>query len=469
MPDIHKCKILAGIFQVTLDQLSGEMSAEEVAQIGPKGKQFFGVVKVGEQGQIVIPKQAREMYQIHPGEKLVVLGEDASKGIAILKSDSFLEFADMIRKADLTGRGVRMSKIVFFSIPAHGHTNPTIPVVSDLVKRGHEVWYYSFVEFQKKIEDVGAKFIPCDPFLPPASEEELNRKVGKDFAALIEMVVDTTIAMDEKVCRELRDIQPDCIVSDSLCFWGKLYAKKLGIPYICSTTTFGFNQHTSKLMKRDLKELVRMIISMPRITKKIKLLKDYGYQVDNFVSVIQNDNDTDTIVYTTREFQPMAETFSDKYTFVGPSILQSSEKSVSKSDKKVIYISLGTVLNQNKDFYQHCIQAFAYSDYEIMMSIGEKTKVDSLGHIPSNFTVRNYLDQIGILQKADVFITHCGMNSVHESLYHGVPMVLHPLHSEEGIVADRVAELGAGIKLRGNKPKYLAKAVAEILANQELS
>lgn len=103
LPDIHKCKILAGIFQVTLDQLSGEMSAEEVAQIGPKGKQFFGVVKVGEQGQIVIPKQAREMYQIHPGEKLVVLGEDASKGIAILKSDSFSEFADMIRKADLTG------------------------------------------------------------------------------------------------------------------------------------------------------------------------------------------------------------------------------------------------------------------------------------------------------------------------------------------------------------------------------
>lgn len=103
LPDIHKCKMLAEIFQVTLDQLSGDMSVEDVERLGPKGKQFFGVVKVGERGQIVIPKQAREMYQIHPGEKLVVLGEDVSKGLAIIKSDSFLEFADMIRKAEAVG------------------------------------------------------------------------------------------------------------------------------------------------------------------------------------------------------------------------------------------------------------------------------------------------------------------------------------------------------------------------------
>ncbi|MFT4415467.1 helix-turn-helix domain-containing protein [Fredinandcohnia humi] len=103
LPDIHKCKMLADIFQVTLDQLSGHISEDEVEHLGPKGKQFFGVVKVGERGQIVIPKQAREMYQIHAGDKLVVLGEDVTKGIAILKSDSFLEFAEMIRKAEQAG------------------------------------------------------------------------------------------------------------------------------------------------------------------------------------------------------------------------------------------------------------------------------------------------------------------------------------------------------------------------------
>lgn len=358
-----------------------------------------------------------------------------------------------------------MSKIVFFSIPAHGHTNPTLPVVSELVNRGHEVWYYSFLEFQEKIERAGAKFISCDTFLPPISEEELDRKAGKDFAALIEMVADTTIALDEKVCTELREFQPDCIVSDSLCFWGKLFARKLEIPYICSTTTFAFNQHTARLMKPGIKELFRTIIGMRRINKKMQLLKGYGYEVGNFISIIQNDNETNTIVYTTKEFQPLAETFSDKYAFVGPSIRPSSEVPVDKKGSNVIYISLGTVLNQNKDFYQNCIQAFAGSNDEIVMSIGEKINVTSLGPIPNNFTVKNHVDQIAILKRADIFITHCGMNSVNESLYYGVPMLLYPLHSEEGAVADRVAELGAGIKLQGTRPKHIAEATARLLAD----
>jgi len=102
VPDIYKCKILSEVFQVTLDQLSNEMSEEEINHLAPKGKQYFGVVKVGEQGQIVIPKQAREMYQIHAGNKLVVLGEDATKGIAILKSEGFLELAEVIRKEEQT-------------------------------------------------------------------------------------------------------------------------------------------------------------------------------------------------------------------------------------------------------------------------------------------------------------------------------------------------------------------------------
>ena len=100
LPDIHKCKVLAEIFSVSLDQLSSNLSEDEAKQLGPQGKHFFGVVKVGERGQIVIPKEAREMYQIQPGDKLIVLGEDATKGIALLNSDRFLEFAELIQESD---------------------------------------------------------------------------------------------------------------------------------------------------------------------------------------------------------------------------------------------------------------------------------------------------------------------------------------------------------------------------------
>lgn len=100
LPDIHKCKVLAEIFSVSLDQLSSNLSEDEAKQLGPQGKHFFGVVKVGERGQIVIPKEARDLYQIQPGDKLIVLGEDATKGIALLNSDRFLEFAELIRRLE---------------------------------------------------------------------------------------------------------------------------------------------------------------------------------------------------------------------------------------------------------------------------------------------------------------------------------------------------------------------------------
>ncbi|HBR27908.1 MAG TPA: glucosyltransferase [Firmicutes bacterium] len=355
-----------------------------------------------------------------------------------------------------------MGKIVFFSIPAYGHTNPTIAVVEELTKRGHEVWYYSFNLFKKRIEAAGGKFISCDEYLPELKPED-EKKVGKDFSALIEMVVDTTINLDKKVCQELLAFKPDCIVADSLSIWGKLFAKKLKIKYICSTTTFAFNQHTAKLMKRGIGEIIRMVRGMPRINEKLRLLRENGYMVDKFITLIENDNNTNTIVYTSPEFQPLSETFSNKYAFVGPSV--SAAPAYTGDKPTTVYISLGTILNKNNRFYKNCIKALKELDVDVIMSVGEKTDLSTLGEIPARFEVRKKVKQIEVLNQADVFLTHCGMNSVNESLYYGVPMVLFPQHSEQAMVAKRVATLGAGIMLRGNKPKQIRIAVEQVLYN----
>ncbi len=65
---------------------------------GPKGKHVFGTVKVGEKGQIVIPKEAREMFGIKPGDSLLLLG-DEEQGIAIVKNEVLLQFAQDIFSA----------------------------------------------------------------------------------------------------------------------------------------------------------------------------------------------------------------------------------------------------------------------------------------------------------------------------------------------------------------------------------
>ena len=233
-----------------------------------------------------------------------------------------------------------MSKIVFFGIPAHGHTNPTLGVVRELVSRGHQVWYYSYNMVRDKIESAGATFISCDDY---DMEEKLKRKdaarIGKDLAFSTKILVDTTLALDDKVCAQMSKIKPDCIVADSMAVWGKSVAKKLGIPFVSSTTTFAFNRNSAKVMKQSIWDMVKMILSIPKITKQIKRLQDKGYPVKNILDIIASDENTHTIVYTSPEFQPFADTFSEKYAFVGPSIRTTQEKT-QKNREKLVYISI---------------------------------------------------------------------------------------------------------------------------------
>lgn len=87
------------------------------------------------------------------------------------------------------------------------------------------------------------------------------------------------------------------------------------------------------------------------------------------------------------------------------------------------------------------------NDTNTIVYTSKEFDIKKLGYIPNNFQVENSVEQVIVLQSTDVFITHCGMNSVNEGLYYGETMVLFPNHSEQRMVAQRVYDLGAGIML----------------------
>ena len=90
VPDIEKCMALASVFDVTLDDLVNFNSPVSGLNVPPRGKHVFGVVTVGEKGQIVIPAQARKIFAIEPGHRLLVLG-DEGQGIALMKENDIFE------------------------------------------------------------------------------------------------------------------------------------------------------------------------------------------------------------------------------------------------------------------------------------------------------------------------------------------------------------------------------------------
>ena len=98
VPDLDKCKQLAEIFGVSLDDLANYEPEKNLGLgLPPKGKHLFGLVTVGDKGQIVIPAKARKIFDISTGDQLVVLG-DEGQGLALIKSENFLTLANMISK-----------------------------------------------------------------------------------------------------------------------------------------------------------------------------------------------------------------------------------------------------------------------------------------------------------------------------------------------------------------------------------
>ena len=358
-----------------------------------------------------------------------------------------------------------MKTIVFFCIPAYGHTNPTLNVVRELVNRGHRVFYYSYNSFRQIIEDTKATFISLDEYdLEHKLKPEDAARIGKDIAFSTRIIVDTTLSLNDRVLNDMQKIKPDCIVYDSMAYWGKAVAMKLNIPYVCSTTTFAFNRYSAKTMKQKPAEIFNFLFSMPETGRQIKRLKDKVYPIKNVLDLISNDENTPTVVYTSSLFQPYSETFNDSFAFVGPSIRPKTSDFIKKKEK-LIYISMGTVNNNMIKLYRKMIEAFSDTDYQVLISIGNSTDRKALEPVPENIEIYNSVDQIAVLEKTDLFISHAGMNSVSESLYFGVPLILLPITAEQKAVATRVTQLSAGIILEDISIENITQKANELLIN----
>ena len=203
-------------------------------------------------------------------------------------------------------------KIVWFCIPAHGHTNPTLALVKELIESGHTIYYFSFDKFKEKIEKTGATYISCDKYDFEMEDKDNADRVGKDIAFSTELIVNTTLALDEMIANKIKEIKPDLIVSDSVAYWGKLTAQKYNIPYVSSTTTFAFNKSSSAYLNHGIWDLFKMLFAMPKVNKQLKRLQEKGYPAKGILDIVQNNNDTNTIVYTSKYYQPCSETFSNK-------------------------------------------------------------------------------------------------------------------------------------------------------------
>lgn len=367
-----------------------------------------------------------------------------------------------------------MSKVLIFNVPAHGHTNPTLPLVRELVSRGETVIYYSFPEFQEKIKATGAHFRVYGNFPGVSDFTSLSKRMSRLYRSLLYA---TSEILDD-VISTVKKEKPDYIIHDSICVWGKYAAAVCGVPALTSCTTFVFKPGSLKL-KVILTELFRfnLFLDLQPILEGAHyhrfFAKKYGIRNESFVSTLCCLEPVN-LVYTSRELQPEGAEYDHKiFRFVGPSISQRSGDTdtcdYGKMPKPLIYVSLGTVLNDNINFYNKCIRALAPISGHLVLSVGKTLDPLHLGELPDNVTVKSHVNQLVILAHADAFVSHGGMNSVHEALFNGVPLCLYPFHVEQESVADSVYHNGCGLILKTLHHREIRKKVERLLREPHFS
>jgi len=125
-----------------------------------------------------------------------------------------------------------MPKALFYNVPGHGHINPSLPLVAELVRRGHQLIYFATENYRTAIEATGAAFRPYtsvddDYFDARGLSGSVPRKVAYEL-------ITTAGEILPALLENARAEQPDYVMFDTMCPWGVLLARILGLPAVAS-------------------------------------------------------------------------------------------------------------------------------------------------------------------------------------------------------------------------------------------
>ena len=345
-----------------------------------------------------------------------------------------------------------MASILMVNVPFAGHTNPTLPLAAALVRNGHDVSYVNAEDFRIRIESTGAEFIPYINY--PVSPTEQQKKT-KCFRAAF----DTVMSLERMF---------DLLIYEMFFYPGFQIASMLEIPCVRQFSQPAWNENTLHHATWFFK-ISCILIDLQVMGKKNALHMELKNKT--LAEAVIYDNPALNIVYVPQIFQTDRDSFGKDYLFTIPI---SENNSISQKipyetmEPPIVYISLGSIIS-NRGFCKECIRAFGGKDMSVILNTG-RIRPETLGKIPGNIYAYPYVSQVDVLNHSDVFLTHCGMNSVNEAMSCGVPMVAMPFINDQISNAKKIIELGIGKRVRSfpSSGRQLYETVKAIYADKDM-
>jgi MGT family glycosyltransferase len=345
--------------------------------------------------------------------------------------------------------------IVVICIPAVGHVHALLPVIERLRARGRAVYVMTGADMQPTVERTGAQFIDLFERYPldeadATSEPKPSRYVS--FAGVYA----------ERLADDVAALSPGLIVYDTFSVVAPVIALRLGVPYVnvCANHD-GVPARTVAALREDPR-----VATSPECWAAVERLREvHGMSDANPFSYVEAFSPFLNIYPEPPEFLPERDRAAfEPVAFFGvlaPGLRDNhgAQGFRTRGDRRRLLVSFGTIIWRYFEAEALAVlgaisTACADLDIEVVISLGgsrpEASARASLAR--SNVDVRDHVDQWALLGEADVFVTHHGINSTHEAIFHEVPMISYPFFGDQPDLARRCQELGLAVPLTA-KPR----------------
>ncbi|MEU2798287.1 macrolide-inactivating glycosyltransferase [Streptomyces sp. NPDC007117] len=333
--------------------------------------------------------------------------------------------------------------IAMFSIAAHGHVNPSLDVIRELVDRGHRVSYAIPASFAEKVAATGAEPVIWASTLPTDEDPEAW---GTELIDNIEPFLADAIQALPQLADAFAGDEPDLVLHDITSYPARVLAHRWGVPAVSLWPNLvpwdGYEKEVAEPMTAELKQSERGKAYYARFEAWLAENGLGHVTADDFVSRPRRG-----LVLIPEVLQPHADRVNrTMYTFVGAcqgDRADEGEWQRPAGAEKVLLVSLGSSFTKQPAFYRECVAAFGdLPGWHVVLQIGTRVDPAELGAVPGNVEVRTWVPQVAVLKQADAFITHAGAGGSQEGLATGTPMVAVPQAVDQFGNADMLQSLG---------------------------
>lgn len=392
-----------------------------------------------------------------------------------------------------------MARFLIGTTPWVGHINPALPIAQKLVERGHEVWWYTGIAFQSKVEGTGARFVPIhtgadfsDPNNIPDFVLENHQKLtglAQFKFNLKHYFADSAVCQVKDFTDILREFPADVLLSDVSFFGAGWVHEQGGPPWAAfgvtalttsspETAPFGLGMQPNASASGQLRNRCLNWIFQQGLFRDVNV---YINQVRASIGLPPyQQHFLDALISpflylqgTVPAFEYPRSNLPPHVHFIGPFLPEPPASFTPpvwwddlKGGKPIIHVTQGTVSTKADDLILPTIQALADEHVLVVATTGgEPIESIKLDQLPANIRIEQFIPHYYLLPHVDVMVTNGGYNGVHVALANGVPLVAAGQTEEKPEICTRVQWAGVGINLKTKTPTptQIKNAVKKIL------